>query len=299
MANIPKIKPGFLTGRHPLCLLVFFVSVICISMFSGSPMVLAVSLIFSLATLAKLKGIRGMLRFLRLMLVLAFLTAVINPLFNHRGRTIIARFKNGQPLTLEACFYGLYAAMILISVLTWFSCFNHCFDTDKLLYIFGRLSPRLSLMLSMALRFVPEFTAKAKEISKMQRMLSGNRKGFVIKIKNGVAVFGALLTWVLESSVTRSESMRMRGYGVTKRKMYSIFRWETEDTVFTVLVLIGTTAYLVLLSEGSFKFWFYPYIYGNISSPGAILGYIILALLMCLPLIFDNRLTGRRIKEYV
>ena len=102
MTNIPKIKPGFLTGRHPLCLLVFFVSVICISMFSGSPMVLAVSLLFSLATLAKLKGIRGMLRFLRLMLVLAFLTAVINPLFNHRGRTIIARFKNGQPLTLSS-----------------------------------------------------------------------------------------------------------------------------------------------------------------------------------------------------
>ncbi|MBP3238574.1 MAG: energy-coupling factor transporter transmembrane protein EcfT [Lachnospiraceae bacterium] len=296
--NRSKIRPGFLTGRHPVSLLVFFVCVTGISMFSKNPAVLFMSMFFSITSLAKLKGLGGMLRFLRTMLVLALLTAVINPLFNHRGRTVLARFHNGQPLTLEACFYGLYAAMILISVLAWFSCFNHCFDTDKLLYLFGRFSPRLSLMLSMSLRFVPEFAAKAKEISGIQRMLAGGNRGIIQKIKNGTAVFGSLLTWVLEGSVMRSESMRMRGYGVAKRKMYSAYKWEAEDTAFTALSLVFTGIYLALLYAGSFKFWFYPYVYGRIFAPQAVAGYLTLALLMCLPLIFDNRLEGRRIREH-
>ena len=79
--NRSKIRPGFLTGRHPVSLLVFFVCVTGISMFSKNPAVLFMSMFFSITSLAKLKGLGGMLRFLRTMLVLALLTAVINPLF--------------------------------------------------------------------------------------------------------------------------------------------------------------------------------------------------------------------------
>ena len=295
-----KIKSGFLADRHPFSLLVFFLCVILISMFSKNPVILLISVFFSLGLLLKLRGLRNMLKFLRLTLILALLTAIINPMFNHRGRTVLARFKSGNALTLEACFYGLYAALILISVFAWFSGFNHCFDTDKLLYIFGSLSPRLALTLSMSLRFVPEFTAKAGEIRKMQKMLGGvGKKGLMGKFRNAMAVFGALLTWVLESSVTRSESMKMRGYGQAKRRMYSIYRWEAEDTCLTVFSLVFTGVYILLLSRGSFDFWFYPVIYGDIFSAGAVLGYAVLAALMLLPVIFDNRLEGRRFKEYV
>ena len=290
-----KLKKDCLKDRHPLALLLVFAALIGISMFSGSPVVMIIMCAGSLSLLGILKGRRALLGHIKIMALLALLTAAINPLFNHRGRTVLARFRSGNALTFEAVMYGLYAALILISVISWFACFNYVFDSDKLLYIFGGFSPALALVLSMTLHFVPEFTAKAKEISLINKgNTASDRKGIVAKLKNKIAVFGTLLTWALEGSVKKAKSMRDRGYGSGKRSRYSIFRWQKEDTVMVLTAVFLLTAYIILHILGAFKFWFYPVLYGKIFSAGAIAGYLVIVLLCILPAVFNLRIMGRK-----
>ena len=289
-----KLKKDCLKGRHPLALLMVFAALIGISMFSGSPVVMIIMTIGSLTVLGILKGSKSLISHMKLMAVLAVLTAAINPLFNHRGRTVLAKFRSGNALTFEAVMYGLYAALILISVISWFACFNYVFDSDKLLYLFGGFSPALALVLSMTLHFVPEFTAKAREISLINKgNTAANSKGLVKKLRNKMAVFGALLTWALEGSVKKAKSMRDRGYGSRKRSRYSIFRWKPQDSIMTAAALGLTAFYIILHILGAFKFWFYPVLYGKVFSVSALCGYSVIICLCLLPVLFNFRHLGR------
>lgn len=89
------------------------------------------------------------------------LTAILNPIFNHKGLTVLFYLKR-NPVTLESVAYGAASGVMLGSVLLIFSCFNRIITDDKILYLFGRIIPSLAVVLSMALRFVPLFTTQAK-----------------------------------------------------------------------------------------------------------------------------------------
>lgn len=94
--------------------------------------------------------------------------AVINPLFSHNGVTPLF-FLNGNPVTLEAVLYGLDIAVMLVAVLYWFKGYNHVMTSDKFLFLFGRAIPRLALVLSTALRFVPLLKVQIRRVSRAQR----------------------------------------------------------------------------------------------------------------------------------
>ena len=51
--------------------------------------------------------------------------------------------------------YGLASAALLSATLLWFTCYNTVMTSDKFIYLFGRVIPALSLVLSMTMRFVP------------------------------------------------------------------------------------------------------------------------------------------------
>lgn len=69
---------------------------------------------------------------------------------------------NGNPITLEAILYGVFIGAMLIAVMYWFSCFNYIMTSDKLLLL-GNVSPKISLVISSALRFIPLLKVQAKE----------------------------------------------------------------------------------------------------------------------------------------
>ena len=50
-------------------------------------------------------------------------------------------------------------------VCVWFSCIFFVFTTDKVVYLFGKVSPRLSLFLAIGLRMVPRIQKEAKRIN--------------------------------------------------------------------------------------------------------------------------------------
>ena len=66
--------------------------------------------------------------------------------------------KDGNPVTLESILYGVGSGIMLACVVSWFSVFHAVMTSDKFMYLFGKVIPAFSLLLSMCLRFVPRFT---------------------------------------------------------------------------------------------------------------------------------------------
>ena len=103
--------------------------------------------------------------------------------------------------------------------------------SDKFIYLFGRLIPALSLVLSMALRFVPHFARQAGVIADGQKCVgrSTSNGNIFARIKHGITIFSILVTWALENAIETADSMKCRGYGEKGRTAFAIFRFDRRD----------------------------------------------------------------------
>ena len=86
-------------------------------------------------------------------------------------RQILAYLPSGNPLTLESMLYGLASAALLSATLLWFTCYNAVMTSDKFIYLFGRVIPALSLVLSMTMRFVPRFRTQLHTVAQAQKYM--------------------------------------------------------------------------------------------------------------------------------
>lgn len=162
------MKRDTFSGFHPAINLLYFVLVIGFAMTLQHPVCQAISLLSGFAWSCALTGGKGGKKLGWLAAMFA-LTALVNPLFSHAGATILCYLPSGNPLTLESLLYGLCAAATLACALVWFSCLNAVMGSDKIFYLFGRVIPALSLLLSMTLRFVPRFAAQVKKVARAAR----------------------------------------------------------------------------------------------------------------------------------
>ena len=166
-------------GFHPAVNLCYFATVIGLSMFLMHPVFLLLSLVFSSCYLWYLLGAKRFLRQLGFLIPVLLFTAVLNPLFNHEGVTVLFALPNGNPVTWEAVCFGLASAVLMGASILWFTCCNAVFTTDKIIYLFGRAIPSLSLLISMTLRFVPRFKDHLLTTWQVQRAMeiSNDRLG--------------------------------------------------------------------------------------------------------------------------
>ena len=241
---------------HPIVNLMYFVAVIGFSMVILHPACLLVSLVSAFVYSVMLKGEKAVKTNLFYMIPVVLVTALLNPLFNHQGITVITFLPDGNPLTLEAVIYGLCAAVMIVSVICWFSCYNEIMTSDKFIYLFGKIIPALSLVLSMTLRFVPRFIRQMK-LSFNAQKISGVKKS---KLKTAVSVFSSVITWSLESAVDTSDSMRARGYGLSGRTAFSIFRFDGRDMIVLISIVVLSAYITAGYMMDAVYFNFYPMI---------------------------------------
>lgn len=239
MINVMKKRDAF--GEcHPIVQIIYWILVIMTTIFFNHPLILIISFIGAFLYNVQLKGFRKVLKGqLLFMLPAFFVVALINPVFNHYGVTVLFSLKTG-PVTVEAIVYGIVLAGILLTSLMWFSGFNEVMTTDRFVYLFGRFAPALSLVLSMVFRFVPRFTKQLKKIRNGQKCVGRDMAGqtLVGKIRMGVKEVSMLVTWGLESGLDTADSMRARGYGVGKRTAYSVFSFTKRDWIVSVVLVI-------------------------------------------------------------
>lgn len=277
-------------GYHPIVNMVYFIFVIGFAMFFMNPVCLAISLLCAATYIIILKGRKAKKLFI-CMLPIICMAALLNPAFNHEGATILAYLPGGNPLTLESLIYGGMAAVMLASVIVWFSCFNEIMTSDKLMYLFGRIIPSLSLIMSMTLRFVPRFCTHLKAVIAARRTIESDMSDRTIiqRAKNGLAVLSVMVTWSLENSVETADSMRARGYGLSRRTAFSIFSFDRRDrNAFLYIACLGIYVLIGNLSGGIYFKYFPSVIFKGFSFFGASV-FTAYFLLCILPVIIEIR----------
>ena len=277
------------SGFHPLVNFLYFGFVLAFAMIFTHPACLAVSLICALSYSVYLNGRRAVRFSLLYMLPLLIVAALLNPAFNHQGVTILAYLPDGNPLTLESIVYGLAAALMLVTVITWFSCFNAVITSDKFVYLFGRVIPALSLILALTLRFVPRFQAQLKIIGNAQKCLGRDvSDGNILhKARHGLRILSIMVTWALENAIETADSMKSRGYGLPGRTAFSIYRFDKRDR--NALIFIGAcAAYIIAASVAGWQYFrYFPDIGGVWRNPGALSIFAAYFALGALPLILN------------
>jgi energy-coupling factor transport system permease protein len=251
-------------GYHPTVSMLFFVLVMGFAMFLNHPVCLGISLICALIYSIYLRGKKAVRFNLIYMLPLLLMTILINPLFSHQGVTILAYLPDGNPLTLESIIYGVFAAFLLITIIAWFFCFNAVMTSDKFVYLFGRIIPALSLVLSMSLRFVPRFTAQIKITSNAQKCVGRDvsNGGILKRAKHGIKILSVMVTWALENAIETADSMKSRGYGLPGRTAFSIYRFDKRDKKAMLFLLLCGSVILAGIVLGKLHFVYMPIMFG-------------------------------------
>ncbi len=223
---------------HPIINFMFFCAVLLFSMFFMHPVLLLISLISGFSYYVYLTGKKALKFSLIFLLPMMILISLINPLFNHRGVTIIG-YVMGNPMTLESILYGAGTGLMFGAVILWFSCYNVIMTSDKFIYLFGRIIPAMSLILSMVLRFVPRFMTQVKIISDSQKCLGRDVSDGRLKdrVAHGIKILSVMTTWALENAIDTADSMNSRGYGLPGRTAFSNFRFDTRDKTMNVFML--------------------------------------------------------------
>ena len=264
---------------HPITSFVYFMLLLLVAMLTMNPVIITICYLASVVFCGMLIGIRKLLSSLAYNIPIMLMIALTNPMFVHKGETILF-FLNDNPVTKEAIVYGTFASMMIMSVFYLCRCYTEIMTSDKFIYLFGRVIPKLSLVLSMILAFIPKLKRKYKEIDEAQKALGiYATESYVDKIRSKMRVLSILLTNSLETSVDTADSMRARGYGLKGRTSYAIYRFTASDFTYLAFSIIFGVTTVVLIMLGASEFYYYPTISVIKGTPTVYILYSSLVLL--------------------
>ena len=271
-----------LSEANPIAAFLWLTLAAGIAMFLMNPIVLALSLTGAMLYLFARRPDAGG-RFQLFYLGLFLLSAIMNPLFVHSGTTVLFVL-NHNPVTLEAVYYGMALGGMIVASLCWFRSFQEVMTSDKLLYVFGSALPKLTLILSIALRYIPLLREQAKRVRDAQRALGLFREENVIdRLRGELRIFSVLVTWVLENGIITADSMTARGYGTSRRTRFALFRFRGRDAALCCVCLALSAVAIGAAASGALDCAFYPYFRLSANGPLAAAGYTCYALLAFAP----------------
>ena len=245
---------------HPLVNFLYFTLVIGFSMALNHPLAQGISLVCGILYSVQAEGKKAVLFSLKWCLPIMLLTAFMNPAFSHEGTTILLYFPTGNPLTLESILYGLSAGVMIATVMLWFLNFNRVITSDKFIYLFGRIIPAMSLVLSMTLRFIPKFKAQMALTVDAQKSIGRDISEGSLwhRTKIAITVLSIMITWALENAIETADSMKSRGYGLPGRTAFSIYRFDDRDKM--ALLYLGFCGFYLLsgMMASAFGFRYFP-----------------------------------------
>lgn len=223
--------------HNPIAIFVHFMLTIIIAMFIQNPIILLLALFGSIlyyaVTFRKISA-----KTLIFWILLFLLISLINPIFSHKGETVLL-FINGKAITLEALFYGINNGIMILAVMVWFIVFSEIMTSDKVMYIFGKFSPRLALLVSMSLRYIPLYRQRASIINNAQKTMGLYKESNIVdNVTGGMRVTSSLITWSLETSVDTADSFAARGGELKHRSSFSLFKFRKNDMALIIISIV-------------------------------------------------------------
>ena len=237
---------------HPAVNLIYFAAVLVGTITFQHPVFLAVSFLCAFAYSVKRNGWKALV-FDLCLLPLVGVFALYYSSYTHFGMTVLSQNMVGNNMTLESLVFGAVLGVIGAGVCMWFSCVFSVFTTDKMVYLFGKLSPRLSLFLAISLRMIPRIKKEAGRINMAQQGIGRgvNQGDLWQRFRNCLRILSMLITWTIDSLTVASESMRSRGSSLRGRKAFSIYRFDNRDRAYVIglFLCITLTMMAVLLKQ--------------------------------------------------
>ena len=307
---------------HPAVNFAYFTAVIVFAVILFHPLAGAISLAGACSYALMLNGKKAARFMAGIPLVVMLLVLILNPLFVHKGVSVLFMIGDIQ-FTKEAVVYGASSALMTGAVIMWFYCYGLVMTSDRFMAVFGRIAPASSLVFSMVLRFLPRFTDQAARIDEAQRGLlveaaktahdpradigmgpvadpraasgetpddgdktaGGTKRGTAKKdrVKRTVGQVSMLTTWALENSIETADSMRARGYGLPGRTNYSGFKMRKKDAVMMAFLAVICISLTAGRAAGNMSFYAYPVIMTSVMDMREAAMFIVYSVMCWLP----------------
>ena len=278
-----------LTVIHPAVYVLYYFILIIFAFLYNDPYYL-ISFLICISVLIALQCIshefKGLIKFL---IPMSLLIIILNPLTSHVGTTQIYITGNFS-ITLEALIYGILMSTSLLIILLVFTSYNRAVSYQEMLYLFSKRFPHISMVIIMALRFVPLLSYRLSDVNKVfnfnqKRTTSGAGESRADKIKKNANKLAVVVSWSMEESMLTAKSMKARGYGIKKRTSYLSYNFRRIDYLFLSLILITTITSILGLLQGYGRIEVYPTISFNISRDILSIYYLSFLILL-IPMIY-------------
>ena len=158
-----------LTSIHPAVYLIYYFIMVLFAFIFSDPYFVVTFLALILVLIA-LQGVSSELKnILKFFIPLSVLIMILNPLLNRTGAHRIYLWQNFF-ITYEAIAYGILMSLALLIVILIFSSYNRSVSYQEMLYIFSKKLPIISMIIVMALRFIPLINSRAIEVQKLNNL---------------------------------------------------------------------------------------------------------------------------------
>lgn len=273
---------------HPVINLIYFVIAIVCAVSFQHPVYLGISYLAAFVYSIKLNGVRSAVFNVCLIPLIAVYAGYYS-YYNHFGITNLKVNFIGNQITLEAIVTGVVRGVTIATVIMIFSCIFAVVSSDKIIYLFGRISPKLSLFLSILLRFIPRVKQRAIRIETSRKgigkgCMQGNPLQRMFHMFGFISI---LITWTLEDFVESASSMKCRGYSLKGRTAFSIYRFDNRDRGFVIAIFWCMTFVVIAAVFNQTTIIYSPEIIWNRVTPVSFLFYAAYAAVLLLPLILQ------------
>ena len=286
-----------LTSIHPAVYLLYYFIMVLFAFIFSDPYFVVTFLVLILILIA-LQGVSSELKnIMKLFIPLSILIMILNPLLNRTGAHKIYLRQNFF-ITYEAIAYGILMSLALLIVILVFSSYNRSVSYQEMLYIFSKKLPIISMIIVMALRFIPLINSRAIEVQKLNnlknngvefdnedcddsnkmdldefnsnintdynskfinRLKSNKRIAAIIKeAKTLGKIMGITVSWSLEESMFTAKSMKARGYNAAERTSYLSYKFGNADYAFLAIIIATVAIIIVGLLKGVGMINIYP-----------------------------------------
>lgn len=264
--------------------LAYFAGVIGITMLVMSPVFAGLSLAGAAVACAIARG-RAALPLIGGVAMLAACVALVNPLFNTAGVTVLFTVF-GRPYTGEALAFGAVMGAMLGAALLWFSVASRELPAEKAIYLFGGRVPALATALTLVLRLVPTYGRRGAALAEARAGIGQGvsaAQGLAGKVRAGATLLAALSAWALEQGVTTADSLAARGFGSGPRTTWGRYSLGRREALLVALLAVLAVGVAAGLAAGAGAAEFLPSL--ALPAPRAltVVGWVAWAAVVLLP----------------
>lgn len=263
---------------HAMVNAFYFLIIILITFYFFNPIISCITIVSTAVYTVLQKGIKELWRLAKVCIPLCLAAVILNPLFNHRGVTVIGGLA-GRPITLESVIFGMATAIFLVAMLILFAVFSRVMTAKKWTVLLGRIFPKFALVFSLGIQLIPALRRDYEQILMAQQGMSqkkSRKKAVLVLIGNG-----------LEDSIDRADSMAARGYLLKTKKTFTGEPFRRRD--FNYLLVMGALSVAMFLSADELDWNYFPYISTAVLTDKSIIFYVLYFFFVSIPIILEGK----------